>query len=106
MPAYMIVFAKINDRDAFLQGYAPAATRLVEKFGGKYLVRAQGAEVLEGSLEPGVSVVISEWPDRETIKRFWDSREYAQAKALREGVADVNVLIVDQLPADYSNDKK
>jgi uncharacterized protein (DUF1330 family) len=94
----MIVFAKVKDRDAFLKGYAPAAAKLVEKFGGKYLVRAQGAEVLEGSLESGASVVISEWPDKETIHRFWHSPEYAEAKKLRDGIAEVEVTIVEALP--------
>lgn len=99
MPAYMIVMARIKDRAAFLSGYAPAAAELVEQFGGRYLVRAQGAEILEGGLEPGASVVISAWPDKATIKKFWHSPEYAKVSALREGIADVDVLIVDELPA-------
>lgn len=98
MPAYMIVFARVKDRDAFLQGYAPAASKLVAKYGGRYIVRAQGAEVLEGTGEDGASVVISEWPDKATIHRFWNSPEYEEAKKLRDGIADVDVVIVDQLP--------
>lgn len=100
MAAYMIVFAKVHDRDAFLQGYAPAAARLVEQFGGRYIVRAQGAEVLEGDLESGASIVISEWPDREAIHRFWKSPAYREAKTLRDGIADVDVMIVDTLSGD------
>ena len=99
MSAYMIVMAHIKDRDAFLSGYAPAAARLVEAFGGRYIVRAKGAEVLEGQLEPGASVVISAWPDKATLERFWHSPEYREVSALREGIADVDVLIVDELPA-------
>jgi uncharacterized protein (DUF1330 family) len=95
MPAYMIVYASIKDRDKFLQGYAPVASRLVEKFGGKYLVRAQGGDVLEGSLKPGMSVVISEWPDKQSILDFWNSTEYQAAKQLREGVADCEVTIIE-----------
>lgn len=98
MAAYMIVFARVHDRDAFLRGYAPAAARLVEQFGGRYIVRAQGAEVLEGDLQSGASVVISEWPDRDAIQRFWTSPEYRQAKKLRDGIADVDVTIVDTPP--------
>ena len=98
MAAYMIVIARIGDRKAFLQDYAPAASRLVEKFGGRYIVRAQGTEVLEGSLESGASVVISEWPDKDTIQRFWNSPEYQEARKLRDSISDVDVLIVDDLP--------
>ncbi len=95
MPAYMIVYADIKDREKFISGYAPAASKLVAQFGGKYLIRAAGSEVLEGDQKPGVSVVISEWPDKATIHSFWNSPEYQEAKALRDGVADCQVSIIE-----------
>ena len=94
MTAYMIVTAHIHDRDAFMAGYGPAAGALIERFGGRYVVRAPGARQLEGEGWDGASVVISEWPDRAAIRRFWDSGEYAEVRRLREGLADVSVLIV------------
>ena len=63
MPAYMIISAKIAERDAFVSGYGKAAAELVAQFGGKYLLRAPGAALLEGNFGEGASVVISEWPD-------------------------------------------
>ena len=48
MPAYMIVTARIGDRDAFLSGYAPRAAELVARFGGRYVLRAPGGTMLEG----------------------------------------------------------
>lgn len=95
MPAYMIVTARIRDRAAFLSGYAPRAAELVEQFGGRYVIRAPGGTVLEGSGEDGVSVVISEWPDRAAALAFWNSPEYAKAKRLREGLADCQVLLIE-----------
>lgn len=96
MPAYMIVFADIHDREKFLSGYAPAAAALVQKFGGRYVLRGRGgAAVLEGRLPENQSVIISEWPDKATALRFWNSPEYATAKKLREGIADCQVLLVD-----------
>lgn len=94
MAAYLVITATIHDRDAFLSGYARAAAALVEKFGGKYWLRAPGAQVLEGAGVDGSSVVVSEWPDRETALAFWNSPEYAEAKKLREGIADCSVLLV------------
>lgn len=91
----MIIFVSINDREKFMAGYAPAAAKLVEQFGGKYVLRAQGGETLEGTIPESSSVVISEWPDRESAKRFWNSTEYKQAKALREGIADAHVILID-----------
>ena len=95
MPAYMIVTAKIADRDAFIAGYGAAAGALVARFGGKYVLRAPGAALLEGDFGDGASMVISEWPDKAAALAFWNSPEYADAKKLREGVADCQVLLIE-----------
>ena len=92
---YMIVTCAIHDRERFISGYGAAARQLVHQFGGRYLLMAAGAEALEGDFGDGASVVISEWPDRSTVQRFWNSPEYAEAKKLRDGIADVQVVIVD-----------
>jgi uncharacterized protein (DUF1330 family) len=95
MTALMIVTAKIHDREKFVTGYGAAAAKLVAQFGGKYLIRAPGAELLEGEGMAGASVVISEWPSKAAALTFWNSPEYAEAKALRAGLADVSVLLVE-----------
>ena len=41
MKAYMIVRAEIFDREQFVSGYGKEAGKLVKKFGGRYLVKAQ-----------------------------------------------------------------
>ena len=95
MPAYMIVTAKIADRDAFINGYGAAAGKLVAQFGGKYVLRGPGATLLEGDFGDGASMVISEWPDKAAAEAFWNSPEYAEAKKLRAGVADCQVLLIE-----------
>ena len=92
---YMLITAKIHDREAFIKGYATATAPLVEKFGGRYVMRAPGAELLEGAFGDRASVAISEWPDRKAALTFWNSPDYAEAKPLREGLADVQVLLVE-----------
>ena len=96
MTAHMIVTAVIHDRERFVTGYGPAAAELIERFGGRYLVRAPGAELLEGDGPAGASVVISEWPDKAAAKAFWTSPDYAEVKRLRDGIADVTVLLIEQ----------
>ncbi len=93
MPAHLIITAQIHDREAFLKAYAPEAARLTARFGGEYLLRTPGAEVLEGA-HPGGSVVISRWPDKAAALAFWQSSEYAEARKLRAGIADCQVLLV------------
>jgi uncharacterized protein (DUF1330 family) len=95
MPAYMIITAQIADRHAFINGYGAAAAELVARYGGKYVLRAPGAELLEGNFGGGASVVISEWRDKAAAMAFWNSAEYAEAKALRDGIADVQILLIE-----------
>lgn len=95
MPAYMIVIARIADRDAFINGYGAAAGKLVAQFGGKYVLRGPGAELLEGAFGDGASVVISEWPDKDAARAFWHSPEYAEVKKMRLGLVDVQVLLIE-----------
>ena len=95
MTAYMVVVAKIANRDAFINGYGAAAGKLVVQFGGKYVLRGPGVELLEGEFGAGASIVISEWPDKAAAKAFWNSPEYAEAKKLRAGVADCQVLLIE-----------
>ena len=94
MSAYLVITAQLHDREAFITGYGPAAGRLTEAFGGEYLVRAPGIDVLEGE-HPGGSLVISKWPDKASALAFWNSDEYGQVKRLREGIADCQVLLIE-----------
>ena len=95
MAAYLIITAKVHDRAAFMAGYAPAAEALLQRHGGRYVLRAPGAELIEGGHGEGASIVISEWPDKATALAFWNSPDYVEVKRLRDGLADVNVLLVE-----------
>ena len=95
MSAFMVIACKIHDREKFVAGYGAEAAKLVSQFGGEYLFVAPGATLLEGTLEGYTSMAVSKWPDRAAAERFWDSDEYAEVKKLREGLADVEVLLVE-----------
>ncbi len=97
MAAYLIVTAQVHDRQRFLAAYAQTAAALTARFGGEYVLRAPGAEVLEGE-HPGGSVVVSRWPDKAAALAFWNSPEYAEARRLREGIADCQVLVIEDPP--------
>jgi uncharacterized protein (DUF1330 family) len=92
---FMIVIAEFTDRQRFLEGYARVVPPLVERFGGRYVIRGAGGAFLEGGWPGSPSALVSEWPDRATAERFWNSPEYAEAKKLREGTGRFQVLIVE-----------
>jgi uncharacterized protein (DUF1330 family) len=96
MAAYMIVFARVKDRARFLEEYGKPTAALVAKFGGRYVVRAPGAQTIEGVYGDGASVVVSEWPDHAALERFWDSPEYAPLRAARQSLADCDIVVVEQ----------
>lgn len=97
MAAWLVVTAALKDRDAFLAcGYSQKAAQILDQHGGRYVIRAPGATILEGEGREGASVVVSEWPSREAALKFYHSPEYSEAKALRAGLADINVTLVGE----------
>ncbi|MFC7290288.1 DUF1330 domain-containing protein [Hirschia litorea] len=96
MSAYMIVFAKISDRQPFIEKYAVPAAKLVAQYGGEYVVRAPGVEAKEGGMFDGQSVVISKWPDKAAINAFWESAEYQKLKEARAPYSEAHVMVVEE----------
>lgn len=93
MPAYLLVRLKVTDKARFLE-YAQAARGVAAKFGGRYLSSGRPAEVLEGEGR-GEPIVLTEWPDADAIRAFWNSPEYQAAMPLRQGAAEVFATILN-----------
>jgi uncharacterized protein (DUF1330 family) len=95
MPAYLI--SQITVRDpATYERYKELAPPSIAIYGGRYVVRGGATETLEGSWRP-TRLVILEFPSVERARAWWDSPEYAAAKALRQACADTEMLLVDGL---------
>jgi len=95
MSAFMIIACKMHDREKFINDYGKIVPDLVEEFGGEYIIVAPGAELLEGNLIGYESVAISKWPTKDSALRFWQSDKYKKLKELRQGLADVEVILVE-----------
>jgi uncharacterized protein (DUF1330 family) len=93
MPAYII--AMVNIKDAAKYGeYAKGAGPANVKYGSKFLVRGGKKTTLEGDI-PFERIVVSEFPDVETAKKFYHSPEYQAARKHRLGAADFHMIIVE-----------
>lgn len=78
MSAYLIVDTHVRERDSpERKRYAEEVPKTIEKYGGRYLVRAGKFEVLEGDWNPEILVVL-EFPSMRALKRWYNSEEYRQ----------------------------
>src|SRR3954471_1895188 len=84
-----------NIKDAQKYGeYAKRAGPANAKHGSKFLVRGGKKTTLEGDI-PFERIVVSEFPDVETAKKFYHSPEYQEARKHRLGAADFHMVIVE-----------
>ena len=97
MPAYVIVDCEVTDAERY-EIYKRLAPPAIAKYGGRYLVRGGDVTPLEGDWRPN-RLVILEFPDVETAKRFYGSPEYGMARAERAGAATMNMVLVPGLSA-------
>ena len=98
-PVRMLVFGEIKDRTAFGEyARALAASGLYPKYGGYYEAMSPALEVFEGAPPPGRGVIIARWPCLEAARSFWTSDAYREIRRLREGIAEVEVLVLPVPP--------
>lgn len=97
MAAYVIGEVEIIKPDA-MKPYGPLIIASVKKFGGRYLARGAKPEVLEGG--PAHNILIIEFDNAETARRWYASPEYQAAKAVRQGASHLRLLLVDSFVKD------
>jgi uncharacterized protein (DUF1330 family) len=95
VPAYIVVETDIRDADQY-ELYKQASPAAVAAGEGRFIARGGELAVLEGDWQPK-RLVLLEFPDLEAAKRFYESPEYQEAKRLREGAADFNMVAVEGL---------
>jgi uncharacterized protein (DUF1330 family) len=89
---YVIGRIDVANPDAYAL-YAAAATRAIADHGGRPLARGGRYEALEGPAR--ARNVVLEFDDFEAARRYYYSEQYQAAKALREGAASVELVLVE-----------
>ena len=80
-----------------------------QSMAGGFWWLSQPVEMLEGAAStfglqgfrdqwPSVYLLVSEWRSAEQADKSWYSEEYAMVRRLREGAAEVHVLLAESLP--------
>ena len=91
MPAYVVVNIAVHEPEPYAQ-YRAMAPPTIALYGGRYIARGGATEVKEGDWRPE-RLVILEFPDVTAAEAWWNSPEYAPAKALRQSCADAQLVI-------------
>lgn len=97
MPGYVMVQIEVTD-PAKYEKYKELAPPSIRKYGGRYLVRGEPVETLEGTWSPKRFVILR-FDSKEQAKAWWSSPEYREAKALRQACARTQMICV-QGPED------
>jgi uncharacterized protein (DUF1330 family) len=91
VPAFLIADVQVTDAAQY-EHYRKFSSEAMRVHGAK--IRVRGGEVipLEGR-QPG-RIVVLEFDDVAAAQAFYDSPEYGQARAAREGASIMNMFIV------------
>jgi uncharacterized protein (DUF1330 family) len=93
MSAYLIADVDVHDSDAYAE-YRRQVLPLVQKHGGRFIVRGGAHHVLEGDWRPQRLVII-EFRYMAALKAWYGSPEYTTLIALRQGVSRGSLIAVE-----------
>ena len=93
MAAYVISDVKFRDAKA-VEAYRESAAASIAAHGGRYLARGGTVECLEGDWLPSPLIIV-EFPDTETARRWYASPEYAEALQFRDAALSRNLILVE-----------
>jgi uncharacterized protein (DUF1330 family) len=93
MPVYMIIETEVKDKKMYAQ-YIEKVWAIIEKFGGRYLVRGGKVISLSESWNPE-RIIIIEFESVRKIKECFSSPEYQKIAHLRENSAITRAIVVE-----------
>jgi uncharacterized protein (DUF1330 family) len=95
MAAYILIDRLAVTNPDALGAYEPVASTTVAGYAGRYVLPdAMHIEGLEGNWRPN-HVVLIEFEDAARAKRWWNSAEYAGARATHREATISNIILVD-----------
>jgi uncharacterized protein (DUF1330 family) len=92
VPAYVLANITITDPVRY-EDYKRMVPGTLVPFGGRFIVRGGDIDVLEGDWRPS-RLVLLEFPSIERARAWWNSPEYAEARALRQATSNGTLIIL------------
>ena len=99
--AYLIYRADIRDLEAYKAEYMSTTSKLIAKFGGRWLARGGKITQLEGGSEGDMvlqRMVLIEFPSMEAATDFFHSEEYQDARNMRLSIATAELTVLEGMP--------
>ena len=93
MPAYMIADVTVTD-PALMDEYRKLVPATVAAYGGRFVVRGGAHQKIEGDWTP-TRLVVLEFPSMDHARRWYDSQEYREPKAMRLKAGRTNMVFVE-----------
>ena len=93
MTAYLIATIEVHNA-ADYETYKSTAPALIEKHGGRYIVRGGTRDLVEGSWPEG-RIVVLEFPNWDSANAFVDDPEYQPIAAIRHANTTSHIWIVE-----------
>lgn len=96
MPAYVIGQVKMRE-SSWLEEYRAKIQPVLNKHGGRYLVRAGEMKTLEGTAPLLSAMVVLKFPTMEHARAWYNDPEYAPLIKLRQGGSEAELVLVEGL---------
>lgn len=96
MSAYLVCMVRVDDVETYKK-YTAKTPALIQKYGGRFLVRGGNVTTIEG--EPFKDrLVVLEFPSREAVEKFYRSPEYQEVMKIRHASSESRFLLAEGTP--------
>ena len=89
---YLVANIRVQDKEKFAS-FSGMAGPVIKAHGGKVLAKGPNAERHEGELTGNVMMI--EFENIETARKFYFSEEYQAAKAIRDECSETDLMLIE-----------